>query len=439
MRHVLALAILPIAAACHEPECSSPQDVQVVAASATPDSSVDTVRAAIDRFAGWTGGQGVCVDTVFVTDALPDPTAAGMVDAEGAWIRLSDEGAGEPTLEARTFHQLCHAADHALGLSDGTLDDEEAFAKACALGPKAAEEKAYTVCEAGDPAATALLEDLFVGHWPQQIAEGDWHFDDAVGSVGLSEDGVVVPAGDGAAILDWATDAAEATPALRIVDEAGTHAAIDGPTIAATTGWQLFGGGGEHPVLLLRNDNGSHAVQFDLDAGIAVYVPVPRTLALDEAVVAHGALYGAGSVDGTYGAWRVDLDTGDAAPWSTPTLVERPLASHGRIALPHGTDVLVYDIAADDWHAWPLPLELNALDAMPDAAGSLSVRWTHTDARGLARLSAPMGTVQLDVEACGDSIASDTQGTWVAGSTDAAWSAPDRTAARLDVLHVSFE
>ncbi len=436
MRHVLALAILPIAAACHEPECSAPQGVQVVAASATPDSSVDTVRAAVERFAGWTDRKGVCVDTVFLTDEMPDPMAAGMVDSEGAWVRLSDEGAGEPTLEARTYHQLCHAADHVLGLSDG---DEEAFAKACAQGPKAAEEKAYTVCEAGDPAATALLEELFVGHWPQQIAEGDWHFDDAVGSVGLSDDGVVVPAGDGAAILDWFNDALETTPVLRTVDEHGAHDPIHGPSIAATTGWQLFGGGGEHPVLLLRDANGSHAVQFDLDAGVALYVDVPRTLALDEAVVADGSLWGAGRVDGAYGSWRVDLDTGEATAWSTPTLVEHPLASHGRIALPHGAEVLVYEVAAESWHAWPMPLELTALDAMPDAAGSLSVRWAHADARGLARMAAPMGTVQLDIEACGDPIASDTQGTWVAGTTDASWSAPDRAAARLDVLKVSFE
>jgi hypothetical protein len=310
---------------------------------------------------------------------------------------------------------------------------------ACTAGPKAAEEKAYTVCEAGDPAARALLDGLFVGSWPQQIAEGEWLFDDAIGSVGLSGDGVVVPAGDGAAILEWDLDAAEATPTLRLVDGHAPMAPIVGQPMAPTIGWKLFGGGGEDPVLVVRNENGTHAVRFDLDAGVALYVPVPKTLAFDEAVVADGALWGAGRIDGTYGAWRVDLATGAASPWPTPTLVERPMASHGRIALPHGRDVLVFDVADDTWHAWPLPLDLMAMDAMPDAAGSLSVRWTHTDARGLARMAAPMGTVQLDVEACGDPIASDTQGTWVAGSTDASWSAPDRTRARLDVMRLSFE
>ena len=441
MRHVLAvslLAMLPLTVACQPKECAAPGSVDVVAASATPDSAVDQVRATIDSFARWTDGQGVCVDTVYLTDEMPEHAADGMVNARGAWVTLSDEPDG-PTLEQRTVHQLCHAADQALDLSaQGPFANEEAFAVACTEGPKAAEQLAYTVCASGDPAAQALLDDLFVGTWPQRIHEGEWEVDDTVGTVGFDDDGMVVPAAEGAAILDWSIDRSGTVPALRLVEEDRESDPIYGPTVAADTGWQLFGGGGEHPVLLMRDANGSHAVRFDLDAHSALYVPVPRSLAFDEAVVADGALWGAGSVDGQYGAWRVDLTTGKATPWSTPSLVERPLASHGRIAIPHGEDVLVFEVDTGTWHAWSLPLHLTALEAMPDAVGSLSVRWSQAEARGLARMASPMGDVQLDVEACGDSFTSDAQGTWVAGPVDASWTAPDPMRAQLDVVTLTL-
>ncbi len=437
MRHTLFAVLLPVLAACHDPGCPEPSTVNVVASSATPDSAVDTVRSAIDTFARWTDGAGVCVDTVYVTDELPEQGAEGMITARGAWVQLTD--VGPTTLEERTIHQLCHAADQRLGLSEGAFADEEAFADACTAGPKEAELLAYTVCEQGDPAAHLLLDELFTGSWPQRIREGAWHFDDAVGSVGLGDDGVVVPAGAGAAILDWSLDGGMATPAVRVVEEGRSSAPIPGPTIDPKTGWQLLGGGGEHPVLLLRDAHGSRGVAFDLDAGWTYEVAVPVGLAVDEGVVAGGALWVTGSVDGTYGAWQIDLDSGTAIPWATPKLVERPLASHGRIAMPDDHEVLVYDVEANTWSAWPLPLGLTALEAMPDALGSLSVRWSDADARGLARLAAPMGDVQLDVEACGDPIASVAEGTWVAGNVDASWSAPDRSRAQLDVMRLSFE
>lgn len=424
MRHAIVLsllALLPLASACAPAECIAPADVDVVAASATPDSAVERVRAAVASFGRWTGGEGVCVEAVYLTDELPTHAADGMVNARGAWVTLSDDPAG-PTLEERTVHQLCHAADHALGLSGDVFPTEEAFAEACTEGPKAAEQRAFTVCTDPDPQAERLLDGLFVGDWPQKLYEADVETDATSRPVVLTDvDGEVVPAGAGAAILEWSIAPEGAVPVVHLVEDGVPQAPVSGPAVEPTSAWKLFGGGGESPLLVVRSAHGTHAIRFDILSGAALYTPVPRTLALDEAVVANGFLWGAGTVDGSYGAWRIDLETGEAQPWATPTLVEQPLASHGRIAIPHDQDVLVFDVASESWTAWTLPLELSAVEAMPDAVGSLSVRWTQDDAIGLARLASPMGHVELDVEACGQPIPSGAQGTWVAGDVDSTY------------------
>ncbi len=179
LRTRLSVAPLLMLAGC----CTALDALPVTNTAGAPASTVALVEEGIAQFAAWTGREQVCVPGIEILDEVPDTL---FLEAEDGAARGRYAGRGEPIrvearwsdIDAIVRHELCHALDADEGIvannpsafagvpaGDGSQDDAEVFAYACADGPRPVGLlQALEACGAGSAVGDLLMERVFTGH-----------------------------------------------------------------------------------------------------------------------------------------------------------------------------------------------------------------------------------------------------------------------------------
>ncbi|MES2638868.1 MAG: hypothetical protein V4850_05280 [Myxococcota bacterium] len=416
------------------PEVPCPTFAETTVGDPDEDPAViETMRAALDEFASWTTREGVCVDRIVAARGLDTAGRYG-----GDVIKVNP--LTSRSLERTVSHELCHAWDYvsdhpSLARPDLFLPDTieeldlypteeerigEAFARACAEGPR---EAAFAQLDAElcdepytfDPAQAWLREHVYDAF----VADLDARVDRVPMTITRT------PLWTEASYLELIMDVATAGDAIAVLlfrfDDADTYEVrvrlVDPVTATVTAELPLPVELEDANVGLLSTDGapilwvGSplRAWRLDPEDGSATLLPVPSRR--EERMYGH--VYGdtawmlpysfGESSDRVLGTpFTVDLATGaqDALPMRDDTPVERIVGNGDRVSVQVDGRVDTWSFENATWST-TATAEFRARYYAPLSDGRLTT--VHDGVGVPAVLDAEGRTWSFPDEACGES------------------------------------
>lgn len=389
---------------CRPPDaapCPSFEETEIVDEVGVPNA-LEEVRQAFADFSSWTSRAGVCIEQVALVDEVPVDGASGQYTGDRVLVEP-----GPFSVRETTLHELCHAWDWAEGRPSRERPDlfppgsvpgnpayptdegriAEAFAEACALGPRAVaeEELSATLCGEDSPLGDAEawirahVYDAFVDGLGVDVAFAPMVITRASLWSGSLVDVRFVPASGRLAFLQFdRTSGGTAAPRLRLVDPVSVSV-TELPVPAEAEDAQYIGLLGSDGDPIVWSAHPLRAWRVDPENGTATPLSLPddpETLGLSGYV--HGDTawlqpYRSGAAATPY---TLDLATGATGPLLTAdgTVLAPGVALFGngdRVSLSVSGRIDTWSFATATWGSVPRPAILTS-DILPLSNGRVA-------------------------------------------------------------------